>query len=242
MPNAKYIYCVIPVGSKLDFGPIGLGGQRVYTINDRSLACVVSDAQEEEYSLADEAHLKAHEVVLEKVMRQYEALPIRFGTVAPGTREVVRFLNQHHREFKRLFKKLKGKVEIEIEVLWKEMKQIFDEIVRESRHLQALKASSKPKSRDDLIMAGQFVAARLRQKKERETSRYMKYLKGAYADYRINPAARDELVLYCSFLVDKKKLDQFDRVIEKLEAENRGKIRVRYIGPMPPYSFASVRM
>lgn len=242
MPDTKYIYCIIPVDKEMDFGTIGLDNERVYTINRKGLACVVSDAGEDEYSLANEAHLKAHQQVLEKVMKQYEILPIRFGTVAPSVKDVLRFLKQHHKEFKRLFKKMRGRVEIELEVFWKEMKEIFDEIVKVSKHLQALKANSKPKSREDLIMAGQFVAARLRQKKAKEITKYMKYLKGYISDYQINPTARDELVLYGSFLVDKNKLDQFDRAVDRLEEENRERVRVRYIGPMPPYSFADVRI
>jgi len=242
MTHANYIYCIISTDKEMDLGGIGLDNERVYTINRKGLACVVSDAGEDEYSLANEAHLKAHQQVLEKAMKQYEILPIRFGTVAPGTKEVLRFLKQHHKEFKRLFKKIRGKVEVEIEVFWKEMNGIFDEIVKKSKHLRDLKANSKPKSREDLIMAGQLVAAQLRQKKAKEVTKYIKYLKGYISDYQINPTARDELVLYGSFLVDKKRLDQFDQAVDRLEEENRERVRVRYIGPMPPYSFADVRM
>ncbi|MFH1652628.1 MAG: GvpL/GvpF family gas vesicle protein [Pseudomonadota bacterium] len=242
MANAKYIYCVILADKEMDFGAIGLDDERVYIIHLKGLACMVSDAGEDEYSLANEAHLKAHQLVLEKMMKQYETLPICFGTVAPGTKEVFQFLKQHHKEFKRLFKKMRGKVEIELEVFWKEMKGVFDEIVKKSKHLQTLKTNSKPKSREDLIMAGQFVAAQLCQKKAEEVTKYMKYLKGYISDYQINSTTRDELVLYGSFLVDKNKLDQFDKAVDRLEEENKERVKVCYIGPLPPYSFASVRM
>lgn len=242
MSHPKYIYCIIQTEDDSDFGPVGLNDERVYTIKCGKLAAVVSDSQEEEYGLADEVHAKAHEAVLEKAMEKFEMLPIRFGTVAPSTHEVIGFIKQHHRDFKRLIKKLKGKVEIEIEIFWKAMDQVFSEIVEESKRLKALKASGKPKNREDLIMAGQLVGAKLRAKKEKETLKYLRCMKGTYADYRINPTAKDELIMYASFLVDKSGQNKFDEAVDKMEEVNRDRVRVRYIGPMPPYSFASVRV
>lgn len=240
MSHPKYIYCIIQTSDEHDFGPIGLNEERVYTIKCGKLAAVVSDSQEEEYSLADETHVKAHEAVLEETMEKFEMLPIRFGTVAPGTHEVIGFIKQHHRDFKRLIKKLKGRVEIEIEVFWKEMDQVFAEIVEESQRLKKLKSSGKPRSREDLIMAGQLVGAKLRAKKEKETLKYLRYIKGTYADFRINPTAKDELIMYASFLVDRRGQGKFDDAVDNLEAENCDRVRVRYIGPLPPYSFANV--
>ncbi len=242
MSHPKYIYCIIQTADDFDFGPIGLNDERVYTIKCGKLAAVVSDSQEEEYSMADEAHVKAHEMVLEKTMEKFEMLPIRFGTVAPSTHEVMSFIKQHHRDFKHLIKKLKGRVEIEIEIFWKEMDRVFAEIVEESKRLKKLKSSGKPRSREDLIMAGQLVGAKLRAKKEKEILRYLKYMKGTYADFRINPTAKDDLIMYASFLVDKSGQNKFDEAVDKMEEENRNRVRVRYIGPVPPYSFASVRV
>ena len=242
MTKAKYIYGVILADQEVNFGGIGLGGECVTTIGRNGLACVVSEARDEEYSLADEVHLKVHETVLETVMRKYPMLPIRFGSVAPNTREVKLFLKNHNNDFKRLFQKLSGKVEIELELFWKDMKGIWEEVVRESRQLTAIKASKKKRSKEDLIMAGQLVAAHLRQKKEKECLKYMKFLKGTFVELQKNATPKDEMILYGSFLVSKAELNAFDRAVEQLEAKMRERIHVRYIGPMPPYSFTSVRM
>lgn len=242
MTEEKYIYGVILTNKETDFGAIGLGGERVTTIGRNGLACVVSEARDEEYNLADESHLKAYETVLETVMRDFPMLPIRFGSVAPNTKEVKLFLKNHNNDFKRLFQKLNGKVEIELELFWKDMKDIWKEVVQESRQLTALKSSKKKRSQEELIMAGQLVAAHLRQKKEKECLQYMKFLKGTFVDIRKNTTPKDEMILYGSFLVVKEKLNVFDQAVEQLEAQNGERIRVRYIGPMPPYSFTSVRM
>lgn len=242
MTEEKYIYGVILTDKEIDFGTVGLGGESVTTIGRNGLACVVSEARDEEYSLADKAHLKAHEIVLETVMQDYPMLPIRFGSVAPSTKAVKLFLKNHNNDFKRLFQKINGKVEIELELFWKNMKGIWEEIVQESQKLRALKASPKKRSQEELIMAGQLVAAHLRQKKEKEGLKYMKLLKGTFADLQKNATPKDEMILYGSFLVAKEKLHAFDQAVEQLEAQNRERIHVRTIGPMPPYSFTSVRM
>lgn len=242
MTETKYIYGVILTDKELDFGTIGLEGEAVTTIGRNGLACVVSASHDEEYSLADETHLKAHEIVLETVMQNHPMLPIRFGSVAPSVKEVKLFLKKHNNDFKRLFQKLDGKVEIELELFWKDMKVIWNELVEKSRQLKALRASPKKRTQEELILVGQLVADHLRQKKEKECLKYMEFLKGTFADFQTNATPKDEMILYGSFLVAKDKLNDFDQAVEQLEAQNRERIQVRTIGPMPPYSFTNVRM
>lgn len=236
---ALYIYGVIETNSSLEFGAIGLGEERVYTVGTSGVAFVVSEARFTEY-IADSLNLGEHERVLESVMKERVILPLRFGSVAESERELLLMLKRHGSSFSRMLKKLYGKVEVKVEILWRDMKNIFDEIVSASAKLSRLKTS--PQSRNEVIMAGQLVYQLLLAKKKSILPRLVGKLKRFAVDYVLNPVSADELIMNGSFLIEGKRLGEFDKALDLLDKENGDKMRIRYIGPLPPYSFASMRL
>ena len=50
----------------------------------------------------------------------------------------------------------------------------------------------------------------------------------------------DRMVVSASFLVRRDRQDEFARVVGQLEDEQRGRMRFRFTGPLPPYSFVSL--
>lgn len=241
MPNGKYIYCIIETGERREFGNIGLGEKPVYTIGLNSLACVVSDSDLDVY-VANTLNLAEHERVLEKVMGEHVVLPMRFGTVAGTEREILLMLKKHGRQFLRMLKRLEGKVEVELELAWRDMKAVFAEIVERNPHLKKLKADPHAKSREDVIMAGQMVYQLLQDKKMKESEVFIKVLKRASEGCVMNKSTRDELMMNASFLIDKKKIGEFDRALDGLDAKTGGIFDIKYIGPLPPYSFVEMRI
>ena len=43
-----------------------------------------------------------------------------------------------------------------------------------------------------------------------------------------------------SFLLDRDGLDEFDRAVEGLGADEAGRVRFKYTGPLPPHSFVEL--
>ena len=238
---AYYIYAIIETDERLDFGPIGLGERPVYTLGPDGLKCVVSDAHLTEY-IANTLNLGEHERVLEKVMQGHTILPMSFGSVASDEKEIILMLKKHRATFLRLLNKLTGKVEVAVEILWKDIKAVFSEIAESNPKLKKLKSNSGPKSRDDVIMAGQMVFQLLHEMKRRETETLVKVLRRASIDYLINPNTEDEFVMKGSFLVDKTRMADFDRALDLFDKNNEKRMRIKCIGPTPPYSFANVRV
>ncbi len=239
--DGKYIYGIIEAEPGLEFGRIGLGEQMVTTIGLGGLACVVSDSHLDVY-IANAVNLAEHERVLERVMSEYVILPMRFGTVAGSDREITLMVKRHGKLFLRLLKKLAGQVEVELEIRWKDMKSVFDELVEHNSALKKLKADPRAKSMEDTIMAGQMVYKLLQEKKKKESEGFIKTLKTVSEGCVVNKNARDELVMNASFLVAKEKLALFDRALDSLDANTGGRFAIKYIGPLPPYSFVEMRM
>lgn len=241
MSDEKYIYGIIEAAHGIDFGPIGLGEKSVTTIGLGGLACVVSDSHLDVY-IANTVNLAEHERVLERVMGEHVILPMRFGTVAGSDREIMLMVKRHGKLFLRLLKKLAGRVEVELEVMWKDMKAVFAEVVERNPALKKLKADPRAKSMEDTIMAGQMVYKLLQDKKKKESEGFIKTLKTVSEGCVVNQNMRDELVMNVSFLVAKEKLGLFDRALDSMDAKTGGRFTIKYIGPLPPYSFVEMRM
>lgn len=241
MTMSKYIYGVIEASERCEFGQIGLGEKPVYTIGLNGLACVVSDSDLDVY-IANAVNLAEHERVLEKVMSERVVLPMRFGTVAGSEREIMLMLKRHGKQFLRMLKKLEGKVEVEVEMAWRDMKAVFGEIVERNPALKKLKSDPHAKSRDDVIMAGQMVYQLLQEKKRRESEGFIKALKKVSEDCVVNKSTRDELMINASFLIDEGKLGEFERALDALDAKTGGRFNIKYVGPLPPYSFVGMRV
>mgnify|MGYP001606536971 CR=1 FL=1 len=67
-------------------------------------------------------------------------------------------------------------------------------------------------------------------------------LAGLTTDYNMMPSHIDEMIVNVSFLVDARQLKAFDEAVDKLADEVEETIRIRYIGPIAPMSFANLRM
>jgi hypothetical protein len=48
------------------------------------------------------------------------------------------------------------------------------------------------------------------------------------------------LVLAASFLVARRRMNAFDDAMNELAAQYEGRVRFKYLGPLPPHSFVSL--
>lgn len=241
--EGKYIYGVIATDEAPNFGPIGIGdrGSEVVTIGTKDLAAIVSDTSADHYT-ASPGLLKAHMQVIEKVFESFTILPMSFGTIAESTDEVVAFLEANARPLKNSLKDIEGKVEVGIKILWKDMKKMYEEIAKENRAIRELKAKGVAGNQKDLVHAGQLVEAALEEKKAVEGEEYTRPLKKGKVEFKEGDLKTEDMVVNASFLLDREWLKEFDGRIEKISEEFNGRIQVKYIGPMPPFSFVNLEL
>lgn len=249
----RYIYCIVGTSEKRNFGPIGIGGRgdEVYTACYRDLAAVISGSPIIKYSICRENTL-AHQVVMEKVMRDCTVLPVRFGTIAEGKDGVApeerireKVLKERYEEFKDLLKKMDGKIELGVKALWTNMGTIFDEIVEENKEIKRLKqkilkALPPIQTHPDAVAVGEMVKFALEAKKDKEEKEILNVLEKNSVGFRANKVFGDKMITNAAFLVDKAREKQFDEEINKLEARYDGRIKFKYVGPIPPCNFVEI--
>ncbi|MBI5123349.1 GvpL/GvpF family gas vesicle protein [Candidatus Roizmanbacteria bacterium] len=241
MTDGKYLYCIIREKNQKEFNVLGIEGGKVYTISEGELSVVVSDAEIKEYPISRENTL-THQKVIEEVMKEYDVLPISFGTVAKSEKEIKeKILKSRTSELSSTFKKIKGKVELNLKAIWLDLPSIFQEIIKEDQEIQITKKEATKVSgigRTNLAMeVGKMVASALEEKKEREAREILKPLKKIAEDFKENKVQLDQVIFNTAFLVSKEKEKEFDKEVSALSEKYDGRIKFFYVGPLPPYNF-----
>jgi len=68
------------------------------------------------------------------------------------------------------------------------------------------------------------------------------WLGKAALDLVVNPPMDDSMVTNAALLVDKAEQEALDQQLELLDEEFEGQLTFRRVGPLPPYSFATVEV
>jgi len=239
--EGKYIYCVIGADEGRTLGPTGVGGRGdiVSTVGYEGISAVISNFPMTKYEVSKENFL-AHEKVLEKVMEDYIALPMRAFTVAASAEEVRSFLRKNYTMLKGLLKDMDNKIELGVKAYWKDMKVIFQEIVDGNETVRRLREriASKPQGQtSERIKLGEMVASALKDKKDKEGEELLRRLKRVAYDFALAETRGDEMIINAAFLVDRGREKEFDARVDELDEKYGQRIKFTYVGPAPPYNF-----
>ncbi|MEW6070532.1 MAG: GvpL/GvpF family gas vesicle protein, partial [Candidatus Thermoplasmatota archaeon] len=114
----KYLYGIIPAPKKeISFGNIGIGNSgRVYTLNYKDLAAVVSDTPQQEYSVTEE-YSKAHERVITEILKKHSVVPAAFGQVFKNQKILRVLMKKAYKALKECSKLVDNKVELGVKAV-----------------------------------------------------------------------------------------------------------------------------
>ena len=246
----KYIYGMIKTSQPATFGQSLLSSspEEVYTVVHRDLAGVVSNYSAGDFaSLSKEDKLRClmtHQGVIERVMKKYTILPVKFGTLVEGDDEIRRILEQGYSKLAQTLDQMDGVVEIEVAATW-DLKKVLEEIGNEEEIVQ-LKHSMAGKSATETlemqINAGKLVKESLDRRREGYRSQTMQSLAEVPLDIQPNVLVADEMVMNVAFLIQKEKQEEFDKRVKRVDEAFNDQINFRVIGPLPPYSFSTVEI
>jgi len=245
----KYIYGIIDSNNETDFNMSGINSSSlVYTIDHQDLGCVVSNYFGKEFSSMSKEEvvrcLLTHQVVVEHVMRGQAVLPVKFGTVSTTSDEVRNLLSQGHSQFVDALAWIRDKVEIEVAATW-DKRQIFQEISTDPEIIRASKAiTGRPEQQtlQEQIQLGRMVKASMDKRRQTYRERMINFLMSAAIDLQPNALVSDEMVMNVAFLVEKANQEEFDSCVKQLNDLFDNQINFRIIGPLPPYTFATVEV
>ena len=243
--DSKYIYGIIKEPRLLRFDLRGIGDAEVYAVSYRNLAAVVSDTELEEID-PTRKNVLAHTTVQDALLKEYDLLPMGFGMIAGSDNEVHRLLERNYDGFLKELKNLSGKIEVELKIFWDQeamVKKLQDESGELTKFKAKIKAASSPAEAQALLIeAGKQVERIAQDWKTKYAQRVYAALKELSVDARQNSLAGVKNILNASFLIDRSKENEFQEEVYKLDSKYQGKVNFKYVGPLPPYSFVTLKL
>jgi len=231
----KYLYGIISGGGDTALGIRGLvGASMVYNIAHDGLSCVVSDYTSGNLDTLPNKelarHLVMHQTVVEQVAKRHPILPFKFGTALADSDEVHQLLAQGHPQFSLTLFWIQGKVEVEVMATWAGG-QVFEESSAEPETLPV----------DETIPVEQTKASPP-QLRQNYLERMIGFLEPVSVDIQLRPIDPGGMAVSVAFLVEEANLEIFHERIKHLNALFYNQVDFQVIGPLPPYSFATVEI
>jgi len=251
MREGRYIYGIIKNTAGKNIEPFSIKtNEGIYTISHKDISCVVSNSPIQDYtSMLKEALgrlLIKHQTIIEKIMKDYTIIPMKFGTFVADNDEVVEVLKRGYSKFKELFLVLDEKIELNVSATWTDLNSIMKEISEKDKQIREFKTEiiKKPLSQNlqDRIKIGMMIKDELDKKREKEQVYIIEYLTELTIDFQKHPVMDDKMILNCAFLLEKGKESDFDIKLKTLDKEYQQKINFRCIGPLPSYSFFTCQL
>lgn len=255
---SRYLYAVIRrpgLRTRLSDGVLGMGvgdpPARVELVPHGDLAAVTSrvDADQIDDDAGARAlrrNMAAHSDVLARVLEHVTVLPARFGAVFPTDKVLIdEFLAPEHDRLRGQLDRLQGMVELSVRATLIE-EEVLKEVTRRSAGLLERLQQDQTRPRGaryhERIELGRQIALRIQARRDQDASWLADRLTLAAEDIRMAESTSDLTVFRGSVLVARKKLDNFDRVLEDIAAQAGSRMKLACVGPLPPYSFVELHV
>ena len=246
----RYVYGIIATGTPVTFDAAGVDdhGGDISTVCHDGLGAVVSPTDRADYRgmTRQEAlrYLVAHQGVVEAVMGRFTALPVKFGTVLPDEARVRRLLEQGYTLLRSTLEEIAGRVQMEVVVTW-DLAAVFQEISAEEEIARAKsRVVGRPseEAAEARVAIGQMVKASLDRRRSALQDYLVPWLRDVALDLVANPLLDDGMVANVALLLDGAGREALDRRLVELDRQFQGWLNFRCVGPLPPYSFATVEV
>jgi Gas vesicle synthesis protein GvpL/GvpF len=242
---SSYVYGVIPADDVAHWpGADGIGGP-VRAVVSGELAALVSDLPED-LTPGRPEHLEAHRRVLARAIQEGTVIPIRFGMVMDDD-DVVRerLLALHAEKLDELLEALDGQVQMSVRALYAENALLEaavgadEEIAKRSAAIAGL---PELESRAERIALGELVAKAVEERRARDEELLLERLRPLATDVRVSEPGSERVALEAQLLVPRDLRPALDEAIAQLSPALEGYMALRYIGPLPPYSFSELEL
>lgn len=243
--NGEYLYAVIRAGEDIEFGEIGIDGKRVYLISDGHTGAVVSDFGDGKIR-PERRHIAAHQAVLKRLMDQCTPLPISFGTIADGTKEIQKILSLNRKAFAEQLDRVRGKVEMGLRVSW-DVPNIFEYFVSTHAELRVARdrffGARRAPTQDDKIELGRMFERCLQEDREEHTERVEAVISAACLEIKRNPPRNESEVMNLACLVAREAMDkEFEAAVFEAARGFDNSFSFDFNGPWAPHHFVEVKL
>ncbi|WP_067803473.1 GvpL/GvpF family gas vesicle protein [Actinomadura formosensis] len=241
----QYVYGVTRSGTPLPADVAGLDDRPVSLVENGGVcAAIVSDLPTGR-ALGERADLVAHQRVLNALVDAGTVvLPFRFGAALADHAAVEKeLLAANSERLGQVLDQLDGRVELRVKATYVqdtvlgEIMTAEPEIAELSRRLREVPPDAADAVYYDRIRLGELIAQAMERRREHDGQALLDGAAPAAEAFTRKTPAREEDVLDASFLVRADHREAFEQAVDELGREHGDRIRIRLIGPLPPYDF-----
>lgn len=239
--KALYVYGVVHAETAVPGSLSGVEDMPVTKVVQDRCAALVSELSGDR-PLGTRADLLGHERVLERLtLEQLPVLPFRFGSVLPGPGEVSgELLGAHQEKLLAELDRIGGRIQLvvkgryENDIVYREVLAEEPDLDALRRHIQAVPEEAAYQER---IRLGELISHALDRKRAVDGERLVQTLAPHAEQIAARRLAQEDEVATTAFLVQRDRRDDFERAVDGLGQAWAGRIKLRLIGPLPPYDF-----
>lgn len=240
MGASVYVYGVLSAGDAEHVSSVGVEGSQVRYVKHAGIAALTSPVAAD--ALAAAREVKAHWRVLEEAAARTTVLPVRFGTVMESEQAVrERLLEPNVERLERLLEELAGRVQLNVKADY-DQELLLRDVVRRSPAVAGLRERlrSLPEAAGyyDRIRLGEMVAAEVAASREQDTRLALDSLEPHAVAASQEQLSSADTAFNLAFLVEREHIDAFGAAVRRLADQLENRARLRFVGPLPPYSFA----
>ena len=203
------------------------------------LAAIVSDAAAGTRA-AD--LMRRHWHVLEAIAATATVLPVQFGTAMDGDAAVAsEFLALQHDELLARLSAFDGHVQLTVKGTYDEaalLRSVVDGSPAIADLRRRVRGLSEAAGHFERIKLGELVAAEVEQARNADATWLLGQLDGLAVTAKLEPAGGLDGAVNAAFLVERERTAEFARALDAAARDLDGRIELRLLGPLPPYSFA----
>lgn len=242
--NGKYVYGFTWTNAKFSSNLLGINDKKVYTISDNDVSVIVSDGPGGKLR-PERKNLSAHNTIIKEVMKTSTLLPVSFGVVADNEMGIKKILKLNHHNLINQLERLDGKVEMGLKIIW-DVENIFEYMVKTHRTLELFRDNIflKPAgaTQEEKLELGRMFELTLNQDREKHIKTVQSILKGYCCEIKITKPKDEKTVMKLACLVEKTKLDLFEKGIFEAAKAFDDNYAFDFTGPWAPHNFVDIKL
>lgn len=232
-----HLYGVVRESEPLPSKIRGRQGAPLRLVRAGAVAAIVSDVDAEERIRRDD--LLAHAHVLEAVVEDSTVLPMRFGTILESDTEVAdKVLRAGESKLVSLLDRFDGLQQLTVRAVHDE-DEVLRAVVAQNASLRSLRDSmgNGGDTHATKLELGRMVLDCIEAVRQIDAATLIDDLTPLAHDIRLEDSSKGYQVLDAALLVNRADRPRVDAAIARISRELPSRVRLRYIGPQPPYAF-----
>jgi gas vesicle protein GvpL/GvpF len=206
------------------------------------LAAIVSDVDPE--ARVGREDLLAHAHVLEAVVEDSTVLPMRFGVALESDDEIAeQVLHAGEDHLLSLLSEFEGLQQVTVKAVHEE-EEVLRTVLAENTDVRRFRDSmaARGETYQAKLELGRLVAGGIEVIEQLDAAHLIDRLAPLARDIKIEDSSKRRDVLDAALLVSRDDRSRVDAAIAKLGTDLPPRLRLRYVGPQPPYAFVDAAL